>query len=849
MFWVGMALVGFVGTGQAGEMAPPRPNIVLILCDDLGYADVGFNGAQDIQTPTLDRLAQSGTIFTSAYVCHPFCGPSRMGLMTGRYPHCFGAPYNLPPSKLGMEEYANEGIPTSETLISTVLKRAGYYTGAIGKWHMGFAPPFHPNVRGFDDFYGFLGGGHMYFPERYQPIYERQIRNGVKHLDEYVTPLEHNGRQVSETEYLTDAFSREAVRFVRGAAAKDQPFFLYLAYNAPHTPLEAKEQDLARFENITDEKRRTYAAMVYAVDRGVRQIVDALRETGEYDDTWMIFLSDNGGKIGAGANNRPLKGGKGSVAEGGIRVPMFWHWPKTVPSGQRFDDPITALDFYPTFARLAGAEIPQGKKIDGIDVWDAVIGNRNPRAGQPIFALRHLKGFHTVGVRRDDWKITKLGPSSRWELFNLAEDISESHDVSRDHPDLVRDLVAAARRWSHSHTEPRWFDSPQVAKNWRDLKLPHYETTFLVRTEGQTSSTSNPGTETNTASVRPFGAVGDQNPGEWILIPELSDEFDGATIDSQKWNVDPKDFGVWSWEPENVQQKDGALHLTMVQQSHRRGDQELYYKSGMARNEKTITYGYFEARIKGCQRFPGVCPAFWLYSTGRDNRFRAKDGETVAYSEIDVVELQQGEFDKKTKIHWPVTRIDCNLHAVLMRDGHREWIRPNTHPDLCRNAVDIPWDPRDDYHVYAVENSPEWIVWYIDGKQVAKKPNLYWHLPMHLTLSLGLRQPFVRYVNGERYPVPEATTREGFPTTMSVDYVRVWRKSTAVAKRSPTDRTLEEFIAQEKQKWEKNGWRWNQAKVEANFREMDTNHDGLVSGKERQTWFANKKKQQEAGKQ
>jgi arylsulfatase B len=298
-----------------------RPNVVLILCDDLGYADVGFNGSKDIRTPNLDALATGGTIFMSAYVPHPFCGPSRMGMLTGRYPHRFGAPFNLPNSGLGIESYNRKGIPVGEKLISTVLQEAGYYTGAIGKWHLGIDPQFHPNQRGFDDFFGFLGGGHEYFPEKYVPIYERQRKAGNEHFNEYIVPLEHNGKQVTETEYMTDALSREGVRFVNDAATRGQPFFLYLAYNAPHTPLQAKQEDLAVYAHIKDEKRRTYAAMVHAVDRGVGQVVDALKQTSEFDNTLIVFLSDNGGKLGAGASNRPLKQGKGSVHEAAFACP------------------------------------------------------------------------------------------------------------------------------------------------------------------------------------------------------------------------------------------------------------------------------------------------------------------------------------------------------------------------------------------------------------------------------------------------------------------------------------------------------------------------------------------------
>ncbi|WP_145170799.1 sulfatase-like hydrolase/transferase [Rubripirellula lacrimiformis] len=470
---------------QAAHSATPeqqssRPNIVLILCDDLGYADVGFNGSTDIQTPNLDRLASNGMKFTSAYVTHPFCGPSRMGLMSGRYPHKFGAPFNLPNSGLGIEQYNRQGVPIDQKLISSVLQDSGYFTGAIGKWHLGIDADYHPNQRGFDDFYGFLGGGHMYFTDRSRGIYERQVKAGKANFNEYIVPLQHNGTDVDETEYLTDGLSREAVRFIDQASAGEQPFFLYLAYNAPHTPLEAKQSDLERFADIDDEKRRAYAAMVYAVDRGVGRVVQSLKKAGAMDNTLVIFLSDNGGKIGAGSNNAPLSQGKGSVSEGGFRVPMFFHWPTEISAGKTFDHPVTTLDFYPTLARLAGATIPRETQCDGKDIWDSIGSNQNPRQDESIYALRHWNGFHNVGVRRNQWKITKQGPSSPWKLFDLDRDISESNDVSASHPELVRTMVDDARKWSESHTQPLWFDNLKAEQNWKSNGMPIYQSTFAV---------------------------------------------------------------------------------------------------------------------------------------------------------------------------------------------------------------------------------------------------------------------------------------------------------------------------------------------------------------------------------
>jgi len=456
--------------------AEERPNIVLIMCDDLGYADVGFNGAKDILTPSLDKLARAGMICTSGYVVHPFCGPSRMGMMAGRYPHAFGAPFNLPPSALNIEEYKDKGIPVEETLFSKVLQDSGYFTGVVGKWHMGFTPDFHPNNRGFDDFYGFLGGGHDYFPQRYRGIYQRQSKNGKKVFNEYITPLEHNGQQVDETEYMTDAISREGARFITDAAKKDDPFFLFVSYNAPHTPLQAKDEDLAIYESIKDEKRRTYAAMVHAVDRGVGKIVDALNASDKMKDTLIVFLSDNGGKTGAGANNGPLKRGKGSVYEGGIRVPMFFHWPERVPAGKTCDLPVSAIDFYPTFAKLAGAKIPEGKSVDGVDVFESLVSGNDLRGDNMLFAMRHHAAFSNIGIRQGKWKATCVG--KRWALFDAESDPGEESDLRKQHPEQLDKMIEAAKLWSQQHTQPQWFHAAKARDKWNEMNMPNPEAVF-----------------------------------------------------------------------------------------------------------------------------------------------------------------------------------------------------------------------------------------------------------------------------------------------------------------------------------------------------------------------------------
>ncbi|OEJ99007.1 sulfatase [Flavivirga aquatica] len=461
----------------AAEIKKERPNIVFVLCDDLGYGDVGFNGSKDIITPELDKLAKGGTIFTSAYVIHPFCGPSRAGLLTGRYPHVFGSQFNLPRNSAVT---VGEGIPLSEKFMGKMLQESGYYTGAIGKWHLGAVPGYHPNDRGFDDFYGFLGGGHNYFPSEYRPKYEKQLASGNKNIFDYLTPLEHNGKEVKETEYITDALSREAIRFVNDASKKDKPFFLYLAYNAPHSPLQAKEEDMKVFENIEDKRRRTYAGMVYAVDRGVGKLVDALKKSGEYDNTLIVFLSDNGGSLRQAANNDPLKGEKGDTYEGGYRVPMFFHWPKNVAEGKRYDYPVSALDFFPTFAGLAGKKLPKDNNLHGKDIWKAFKKDKSPRKGEMIFAMRHRSGFSDVGVRQDEWKATKAYKNG-WKLYNIDEDISEENDLSAKHPEQLKKMVSAAELWSKTHTEPRWFDPENLSKAWKEKEMAKFKETFIIK--------------------------------------------------------------------------------------------------------------------------------------------------------------------------------------------------------------------------------------------------------------------------------------------------------------------------------------------------------------------------------
>lgn len=486
-------------SGQANSSAE-KPNIILIFCDDLGYADVGFNAdlfgvETDVVTPEIDSLARAGTIFRQAYVTHPFCGPSRMGLMSGRMQHAYGGQKNLPDVAKHLRDYNSKGIPESETLISTVLKEAGYSTGCIGKWHMGSSQPFHPNARGFDEFFGFVGGGHQYYPSVTDKVEPK--------INDYQYFLERNGNDYRSPDgaYLTDMFSEDAVRFISTHSTKTNPFFLYLAYNAPHSPLQAKTEDLKRLypshvpsdpANGVDYrdygKRQNYVAMMYAVDRGVAQIVAALNDPNDdsdtsdsiMDNTLIVFLSDNGGKISQAANNAPLQDDKGSTLEGGIRVPMFMHWPKMIPSGEVFEHPVLALDFYPTFAKLAGASIPADKVLDGKNIWEDFLAGKNSHASESMYWLRHHGGGNEVAVRKGNFKAYRKNFGA-WKVFDLKSDLDESDNIAASRNDVLRGLVADGREWSQTHRDPLWHDTENGFKSWIENNMPRYDETFSIK--------------------------------------------------------------------------------------------------------------------------------------------------------------------------------------------------------------------------------------------------------------------------------------------------------------------------------------------------------------------------------
>ena len=382
---LGLLLVGIpqkqCNPSASEKTSEGAPNYIIILVDDMGYGDVGFNGCLDIPTPNIDRIAKQGVVFTSGYVTWGACGPSRAGMITGRHQERFGFCRN----PLFAPKDINQGLPLSEETLASALKRADYQTAALGKWHLGAHPDQRPLQRGFDHFYGFLTGGHRYFPAEWTLADETEV---TAQYEAYKTKLLRNDRRVEETEYLTDALSREAVNYVR--QLKDNPFFMYLAYNAPHGPLQATEKYLNRFEHITKRKRKIYAAMVSAIDDGVGMLLDELEKLDLHENTMVVFLSDNGGpEPNNGSDNGPLRGRKGTLFEGGVRVPFAIQWPSKIKAGIRYDHPISSLDLFATFLAHTPKITKPKKPLDGVNLIPYING-RQYRHASRSFVLENL---------------------------------------------------------------------------------------------------------------------------------------------------------------------------------------------------------------------------------------------------------------------------------------------------------------------------------------------------------------------------------------------------------------------------------------------------------------------------
>lgn len=439
-----------------------KPNIVIILTDDQGYGDVGFNGCKDISTPNIDRIAANGVKFTNGYVSYAVCGPSRAGLITGRYQDRFGFCRN----PLFAPKDSNMGLPLSEQTLAEALKGGGYQTMAIGKWHLGAHESLRPLNRGFDEFFGFLTGGHNYFPK---DLVFNDLSELKGQWDPYRTKLLRNNNRVEEQEYLTDALSREAVAFVE--RNQENPFFLYLAYNAPHSPLQATEKYLQRFDHIKDKKRKTYAAMVSAVDDGVGALLNSLEALNIDKNTLVFFLSDNGGpELDNSSDNRELREGKGSLFEGGIRVPFAMQWPVKIPRGSVYNEPVISLDIFATATELV--QVTPKSEIDGVNLIPFLTSKNSGVPHKQLFWRKY--DDQSIAMRSGNMKLVQHKTPNK-ELYNLADDVSET--VMLKDSILFNQLSTAFDNWDAKNSEPTFlglihgkqFDSINPGR-WMDIE-------------------------------------------------------------------------------------------------------------------------------------------------------------------------------------------------------------------------------------------------------------------------------------------------------------------------------------------------------------------------------------------
>ena len=464
-----------------GEAAGSRPNILLIFVDDLGYGELGCQGNVEIPTPHIDSLARNGIRFTQGYVTSPYCSPSRAGLLTGRYQSRFGHELN-PVGRRNLDERA--GLPLSERTIAEDLKAGGYATALVGKWHLGGLPQFHPQRRGFDEFFGFLHEGHFYVPGPPWPdvltwLRTRELPGGAglrqqdgnvirsMHLRNNEPPYDENNpilrgtQPVVEREYLTEALAREATTFIERNASR--PWFLYLSYNAPHSPMQAPIRSLERFGHIGDIHRRLFAAMVAALDDSIGAVLATLRTLELEEDTLIFFLSDNGGPTAElTSSNAPLRGGKGQLFEGGIRIPFVMQWKGRLPGGKVVEQPVISLDILPTALAAAGVSRAAGRKLDGLNLLPWLCGNA-PAPGQRTFFWRYGRN---VALRDGDWKLIRQSARGKsdadFALFDLARDAGETNDLASTRPEVAKELLAKLDRLNAEMAEPLLAKPPRA---------------------------------------------------------------------------------------------------------------------------------------------------------------------------------------------------------------------------------------------------------------------------------------------------------------------------------------------------------------------------------------------------
>jgi arylsulfatase A-like enzyme len=397
-------------SGSTDTTPDERPNIVLILADDVGYGDVGYHGWDDVVTPNIDKLAAEGVSFSNAYVTASMCAPSRAGLLTGRYQQRWGSDWNY-----------NTTVPADQPTLANHLRDAGYATACYGKWHWRKAHPGQsagPDKKGFDDFFGFV----------FAQENDWMLKEG----------------------YYTDVYTRKGIEFMKQSRAADKPFLLYLSYGACHVPMHIAPGWENRFTDVKDEKRRQFLTMLGAMDAAIGRVVKAVDEMGIGENTLIVFLSDNGAYATNAGCNDPLRGSKGQLYEGGIREPMAWRWTGKLPAGTKIDQPVISMDITASVLSACGVEAP--KNLDGVDLLPRLRGQNRDAPHEALF-WRTMEGA-AKAVRAGKWKLVIPTAEAEPELYDLSKDVDESEDVAASHPEIVRKLQARYDAWEAGNAEP-----------------------------------------------------------------------------------------------------------------------------------------------------------------------------------------------------------------------------------------------------------------------------------------------------------------------------------------------------------------------------------------------------------
>ena len=462
------------GPASTEAMATPEPpNFVVIFVDDMGYGDVSFNGETGIQTTNLEDLAEEGIVFESGYVTAPVCSPSRAGLLTGRYGSRFGVEGNI-----AYNPFDNSlGLPVEETLISEYLQAAGYRTGIVGKWHLGAANKFSPLRRGFDYFYGMIGGGHDYWSI-----------NASQPGSEYMTPLVENTDTAGFDGYLTDVLTDKAIDFIDESG--NQPFFLYVPYNAPHVPYQAPDNLQQLYMHETDTDRRKYMAMVHSIDLNVGRLIQALDDSGKRDNTVIFFLSDNGGPPNGAADNGNLRGGKGTLYEGGIRVPFLASWPVRWPEGDTYSDMVISLDISATVLALAKAEVTdRARPMDGVNLDPYLRGEDDTAPHEALFwRMSWPTDSRTFVVRSGEMKLMQVADNTP-QLYDLSTDIGETDNLYDGDRETAATLAALWNKWNTDNLKGSLIFSITEYTNEMKAWFDEYASDRRTWAESQTDQT------------------------------------------------------------------------------------------------------------------------------------------------------------------------------------------------------------------------------------------------------------------------------------------------------------------------------------------------------------------------